>query len=211
MFGVPRSPSYLGISYSRTRWSRKVFHVSSADEPVVLVEVLAPMGQDDVRRTGLLQGLEAVLDRRAEIGEVAVPEVVDLDLGLATPADERRARRPSPRRPGPPSSAEDDPADRATRPSAISRRMVPPQPISMSSAWAPTASRRSSPDRAGRRSADAWPAAPAAAAHRARSCVIRPTGPPRGAQTAHGGRPASYSASRCCISLRVSIGAQNPS
>src|SRR5690606_10785463 len=28
-FGVSRSPSYLGISYSSTRWSRNVFHVSS--------------------------------------------------------------------------------------------------------------------------------------------------------------------------------------
>ena len=29
-FGRPRSASYLGISYSRIRWSRKVFQVSSA-------------------------------------------------------------------------------------------------------------------------------------------------------------------------------------
>src|SRR4029450_7854297 len=28
--GWPRSPSYLGISYSKTRWPRKVFQVSSA-------------------------------------------------------------------------------------------------------------------------------------------------------------------------------------
>src|SRR5262249_24351889 len=28
-FGVPTSPSYFGISYSRTRWFRNVFQVSS--------------------------------------------------------------------------------------------------------------------------------------------------------------------------------------
>ena len=33
----------------------------------------------------------------------------------------------------------------------------------------------------------------------------------RTCQTAHGGRPASYRASRFCMSLRVSIGAQKPS
>ena len=46
--GEPRSPSYFGISYSRTRWSRKVFQVSSRDEPVVLVEVGALVREDDV-------------------------------------------------------------------------------------------------------------------------------------------------------------------
>ena len=28
-FGEPKSPSHFGISYSKIRWLRKVFHVSS--------------------------------------------------------------------------------------------------------------------------------------------------------------------------------------
>ena len=43
------SPSYFGTSYSRIRWSRKVFQVSSQADPVVLVEVAALMGEDHVR------------------------------------------------------------------------------------------------------------------------------------------------------------------
>ena len=44
------SPSYFGTSYSRMRWSRNVFQVSSQREAVVLVEVVALVREDQVGR-----------------------------------------------------------------------------------------------------------------------------------------------------------------
>ena len=56
-----------------------------AGKPVVLVEVVAGVGEDELRVDPALQLLEELLDLAARVGEEAVPEPVDLDA--------RRARR----------------------------------------------------------------------------------------------------------------------
>src|SRR3954451_22339928 len=76
--GAPRSPSYLGISYSRMRCAEGVPR-QLGDQPVILVEVVALVGEDDVGRE-VLHRLDAVLHRRPEIGQVAVAELVQDDF-----------------------------------------------------------------------------------------------------------------------------------
>ena len=49
-FGAPRSPSYFGISYSRIRWSRNVFHVSSQASRWSWCRSRALVREDHVRR-----------------------------------------------------------------------------------------------------------------------------------------------------------------
>ena len=55
------------------------------DQPVVLVPVLEPVGEDQVGLDLGLEPLEALLDGRAVVGEEAVPEPLDGDPGLAGP------------------------------------------------------------------------------------------------------------------------------
>ena len=139
-FGDPKSPSYFGISYSRMRWSRQVFQVSSETSRWSWCRSSPVVGEDEVRRELALQRLELVLHRRAGVGEEAVAVVADDDRrGSGTPS--RNARRRGARlRRALGRRAEDDPQrprGRGARPAR--RRSVPPQPISMSSQCAPRA------------------------------------------------------------------------
>ena len=85
-FGAPRSPSYFGISYSRIEMVAPCVPGQLADEPVILMQVVAGVREDHVRIEPRLQLLEDVLDLPTDVGEVAVAEPVDVDVG------DRRAR-----------------------------------------------------------------------------------------------------------------------
>ena len=118
-FGALMSPSYFGTSYSRIRWSRKVFQVSSQLRPVILVQVGTLVGEDHVGREVGLQLLEEVLDALALVGKEAVGKVARPRPRCAAPrrgaprrsgAPRRRAR---PRRSGPPSRSPRQPPARS--------------------------------------------------------------------------------------------------
>ena len=140
---APRSPGRTGTWYSRTRWSRNVFQVELGDEAMVLVGVVAVVGEHQVWRTRGLEGLEGVLHAPSLVGE---------DSRRGSPRWSPSARRPrrgsGPRPPRPRASAH---RSRSARPGRrrgagtcrASSSIVPPQPISMSSACAPSRSTRS--------------------------------------------------------------------
>ena len=158
------------------------------DQPVVLVPVLEPVGEDQVGVDLGLEPLEALLHGRA-VGEEAVPEPLDGDPGLAGPLGNAAALSVASSARCPSRSA---PASPPTGPGAR-----PP-----AGGWC-----RRSRSRC-RRRGPRWPGPAAAASGR---------GPGSGRARAHrcqmaqAGRPDSCSDSSCCWSLRVSIGAQKPS
>ena len=107
-----------------------------ADRAVVLVVVVAAMGEDDVGDDAPPEHVEHILDLGADVREVALAEPVHLDVGRAGIGEEGGGARP---RLGLPAvvGGEHDPVHVVPGRSASSRSIVPPQPISMSSLWAP--------------------------------------------------------------------------
>ena len=73
--GWPRSPSYLGISYSRISSGSKGIPGQIGNQAMVLVPVIAVVSQDDVGRNTLLERFEILLDFGALVGEKAVAKV----------------------------------------------------------------------------------------------------------------------------------------
>ena len=122
--GVPRSPSYLGISYSRIRWSRIRVPGQLGDHPVVLVPVVPVVRQHHVGAEVGLGRLEGVLDLGPLERQVAVAELVDDDLpvgGLRQKAGGAGARLALARRVAtrtPPSA----PSSRGARPAGAAPR-----------------------------------------------------------------------------------------
>jgi hypothetical protein len=93
-FGWPRSPSYLGISYSRIRCLRQAAG-ELGDEPVILVAVFQAMAEDHVR---VLRRPSAprTLSRFAEMrGEMPVLELVQHDFRPASLSRALALRRAS--------------------------------------------------------------------------------------------------------------------
>ena len=94
-FGAPRSPSYFGISYSRIRWSRNVFQVSSHARryPAVFTRV-----REDEIGPHVLEALEDLLhlhfahgwkpsrSSRDSTSEALAPARNDAALDLASSA-----------------------------------------------------------------------------------------------------------------------------
>ena len=164
-----------------------------ADEAVILVQVVPRVREDQIRLDRALQLLEALLDLAADVREEAVAERRGRSPSLA------RRRRETPRRsPEPPSRALRRLA-KTTHVTSSSGRVrasvsiVPPQPISMSSAWQPSASTRAA--------ARCVPAATGRARQSSSSGRA-----PRRRRARQGALPVSTSASRRCLSLIVSIG-----
>ena len=113
-----------------------------AREPVILVEVVAGVREHELRVDARLQVLEDLLDLAADVRQEPVPEPVHLDprrrrRPRGTPA--ALARASSPRSPGAASTTQSTSSSGFARASVSS---VPPQPISMSSAWQPIARTR---------------------------------------------------------------------
>ena len=133
--GAPMSPSHFGISYSRIRWSRNVLQVRSDDEPVVLVQVVAMVGKHQVGRDVGLDRSKHSLTRRRRRGSSSRGSR-PTPIASRAPSRSIAARGLGLSRAAPASSrtthVRQRPAGRS-----ISRRRVPPQPISMSSQWAP--------------------------------------------------------------------------
>ena len=157
------------------------------------MEVGALVGEDDVRREVALESLEEALDLRAVEGKKPSSKFSTSTTGSATPwsSDSALLRASAARSPSPLSTTQQT-SDRRSR--SIRPRMVPPQPISMSSACAPIASIRMGP-------ASGWP-----------SCSRSISRWPRARR--RGGRhptPATslgrlVQALEPCLSLKVSIG-----
>ena len=97
--GEPRSPSYLGISYSRTRWSRNVFQASSATRRWSWWA--SPREGQKIRSGGpALEALELVLEPRPARGR-SRPGTASSRSGRVGPSRKARARWPAPRAPAP--------------------------------------------------------------------------------------------------------------
>ena len=198
MFGRPRSPSHFGISYSRMRWSRNVFHVSSQTSRWSWWRSSRVCVRTSSRVDPSLQRLERVLD----LGADDTGRYPSRKSWTSTSAEPRRARnasalaRASAARS--PCAREDDPVTTSSGSRASSVRIVPPHPISMSSAWQPIASTR----RSG--------VAPREGQQRRASGrgLRRRAASSRRAATAPG-RTRACPSSRC-RSLIVSIGPKNP-
>ena len=82
-----------------------------AREPVILMEVVAGMGEHELGIEPPLQLLEHVLDLRADVGKKAVPKAVHLD-----PRRRRRRRGTRRRSPAPPAHGRRSPRARPSRP-----------------------------------------------------------------------------------------------
>ena len=168
-----------------------------ADEPVVLVEVVAVVREDQIGPDLTLELLEEPLHVLAAIREERVGKAAERDLErIAVAADERPCALLRLPRPPLVLAADDDPVDAK----GVVRALEPHQ-------------RPAAADlevvRVGAESEDLeWLVrlGPAEPDHGSpKWCTWSPF------QTAHGGRPLSISASRLCLSLSVSSGAQKPS
>src|SRR6516165_7005614 len=100
------------------------------------MSVVLPVGQDERRIEIAFDVLEVVFNGGTLGGEKAIAESKHLDLFLWNML-KNRGRAVSRLVPTPLVAAKNDPSHVEAGISAAMRRMVPPQPISMSSEWAP--------------------------------------------------------------------------
>ena len=138
----PRSPSHFGISYSRIEVVAERVPRQLAGEPVILVEVVARVREDEV-------GLDALSSSNASFtaspwyGMYASRKPWTSTSTRGGAREERlgaRARLGLALALAP----QHDPVTSTPGCARVSARSVPPQPISMSSAWQPIASTRRS-------------------------------------------------------------------
>ena len=80
--GTPKSPSYLGISYSRIEMVAKCVPGQFRDNAVILVQVMPVMREDEIGLHFRLQLLEGLLDVGADVRKEAVAEVMNGDVLL---------------------------------------------------------------------------------------------------------------------------------
>ncbi len=181
-FGRPRSPSYFGISYSRMRWSRNVFHASSATSRW---SWCASSVRGTRMRSGEVDALER-LEPLLDLGEARGKEAVARSWKTISRSRRRRGTTRAERVPSRTRSAvpliTTQVATRR-RPPAAARGSCPPAPISMSSGWAP---RHRSLEPAGRQRSERQ--------HRRQASRSW-------SQTAHGGVPPSYISSSVLLVL----------
>src|SRR5437879_1239927 len=79
------------------------------DDPVILVAVVAAMRENHVRRKRSLDRFEHLLDLAQGGGEVAIAELVDVDLARSSPGQELAGALPGLALAGSSGAAEDDP------------------------------------------------------------------------------------------------------
>src|SRR5437879_3167044 len=79
------------------------------DDPVILVAVVAAMRENHVRRKRSLDRFEHLLDLAQGGGEVAIAELVDVDLARSSPGQELAGAVPGLALAGSSGTAEDDP------------------------------------------------------------------------------------------------------
>ena len=132
------SPSHLGISYSRMQWSRNVFQVRLADLAMILVRVVAPMRQDQVR----IDRAPSAASNHCLIaspccGKEAIAKRHDLDLRTRGPGEKIRWRMSWPHRRVRRRRSTRTNARRAGCRAPSGSSSVAPAPISMSSECAP--------------------------------------------------------------------------
>ena len=174
-----------------------MFHVSSDDEAMVLMEVVARVREHDLRVDRVLQILERPPSprRRCTAGYPSRKPCTSTSA-LAAPPEQPPRRSRAPRRRARPVRRARPSAPRCPRFACVSARIVPPHPISRSSECA--ADREQAPERACR------PDRRASITRRsARGVAVRRAATARG-------RTRSSSSSHC-RSLIVSIGPKNPS
>src|SRR6185503_9634270 len=158
------------------------------DQSVILVPILAVMGEDEVRRHPPLDLLEEALHRLPRVRQEAVPEVLDHDLlPLDVAQDGTGARqrfRPSPR-----VRREDDPRD-GGRVTVLEKLEDRPTAADLDVVTVRTEAEHM----------------PHAVAARERDH----SAPPR-RQTSHGRSSRAVISSKACLSLKVSMQCQKPS
>ena len=112
-----------------------------AGEAVILVEIVARMREYEIRVRRALRSSKTSFTARALVWQEAVPELVHSTSDEASDRNAVGARPASAARST--GRCENDPGHRDSGRERASASRVPPQPISMSSAWQPTASTRS--------------------------------------------------------------------
>ena len=149
----PRSPSHLGISYSRIVAPAEHLPRELAEEPVVLVGVVAARARARGRARARRGAAMRLLRRRAEVRQVAVAEAAETSTRELAPTPARSRAALAARLGGRAASGAGEHEPRDARRRAARRRagaIVPPAPISMSSACAPSDEDARPRDRAGR-------------------------------------------------------------